>query len=128
MPDKPHVQIIRSPSGEEMVVLGRAEYDALLLAAGEAFEDAMDLAAYTEAMAELEVMPVELTRLHHQGNSQLKALRLWRNKGQAELAREIGTSQGYISDLENHRRRLTPDLAHKLVVALEIPESWLPEV
>ena len=125
---KMHVQIITSPSGEEMVVLGRAEYDALLLAAGAAFEDAIDIAAYTEAMAELEVMPPELTRLQHQGNSLLKALRLWRQMGQAELAAAIGTSQGYISDLESRRRRLTPELVKKRAEALDIPESWLPEV
>jgi DNA-binding XRE family transcriptional regulator len=71
--------------------------------------------------------PAELTLLHRQGNSLLKALRLWRKKGQAELAKEIGTSQGYISDLENRRRHLTPKLARELAVALDVPERWLPD-
>jgi antitoxin component HigA of HigAB toxin-antitoxin module len=122
------VQIIKSPSGEELVVLSKAEYDTLVRATEEAFEDAMDVAAYDVAMADLEPMPIELTQLHRQGHSLLKALRLWRKKGQVELAAEIGTSQGYLSDLENRRRRLTPELARKMAVALDVPERWLPDL
>ena len=37
-------QIIRTPSGEEMVVVSRADYEALRAAADEALDDAEDLA------------------------------------------------------------------------------------
>jgi antitoxin component HigA of HigAB toxin-antitoxin module len=124
------VQIIRTPKGEELVLLSRAEYEALIHAAEEAYEDASDVAAYDAAMADLEglkPMPAEVTRLHLDGNSLLKALRLWRKKGQVELAKEIGTSQGFVSDLENRRRTLTPDVARKLAAALDVPERWLPD-
>ncbi len=39
-------QIIRSPSGEELVVLPRAEYEALLVSADHEANDADDVAIY----------------------------------------------------------------------------------
>ena len=39
-------QIIRTAAGEELVVLSRAEYDALVAAADEATEDEEDIAIY----------------------------------------------------------------------------------
>jgi len=48
-----NVQIIRTPSGEELVVLPRADYDALLAAACDADEDADDLALYDARKSEL---------------------------------------------------------------------------
>jgi hypothetical protein len=46
-------QIIRTPGGEELVVLPRAEYEALLERAGDAAEDADDIAIYDARKAEL---------------------------------------------------------------------------
>jgi PHD/YefM family antitoxin component YafN of YafNO toxin-antitoxin module len=46
-------QIIRTPSGEELVVLSRAEYEALLERADHAAEDADDVAIYDARKAEL---------------------------------------------------------------------------
>jgi len=46
-------QIIRSPSGEELVVLPRAEYEALLQRADHEAEDAEALAVYDARKAEL---------------------------------------------------------------------------
>jgi PHD/YefM family antitoxin component YafN of YafNO toxin-antitoxin module len=46
-------QIIRTPSGEELVVLPRAEYEALLERADHAAEDAGDVAIYDARKAEL---------------------------------------------------------------------------
>lgn len=43
------VQIITSPSGDEMVVLPKADFDALL----ERLEELSDVAIYDERMAEL---------------------------------------------------------------------------
>jgi hypothetical protein len=45
-------QIIRTPSGEELVVLTRADYDALL-AAAEMHEDLGDVAIYDARKADL---------------------------------------------------------------------------
>ncbi len=46
-------QIIRTPAGEELVVLPRAEYEALVSLADAAAEDADDVAIYDARMAEL---------------------------------------------------------------------------
>lgn len=43
------VQIITSPSGEEMVVVAKSDFDALL----ERLEELSDVAIYDERMAEL---------------------------------------------------------------------------
>jgi hypothetical protein len=48
-------QIIRTPSGEELVVLPRAEYEALLERADHEGEDADDVAIYDARKAELAV-------------------------------------------------------------------------
>jgi PHD/YefM family antitoxin component YafN of YafNO toxin-antitoxin module len=46
-------QIIRTPGGEELVVLPRADYEALLERADGAAEDADDVAIYDARKAEL---------------------------------------------------------------------------
>ncbi len=42
-----------------------------------------------------------------------------------KLAFDIGTSQGFVSDLENRRRKLTEDVATRITTALDIPRHWL---
>ena len=41
------IQIIKTPAGEEMVLLSRADYEALVTLAEEAMEDAADVAITT---------------------------------------------------------------------------------
>ena len=48
-----HHQIIRTPNGEELVVLPRAEYEALIERADHEAEDAEDVAIYDARKAEL---------------------------------------------------------------------------
>jgi DNA-binding XRE family transcriptional regulator len=123
------VQFIKSPNGDELAVLPRGEYEALVHAAEELAEDAADVAAYDAAIADelgRQPLPADLSQLILKGNGLLKSLRLWRNLGQVELATAIGTSQGFISDLENRRRNITPEIAGKLAKALDVPEHWLP--
>jgi antitoxin component HigA of HigAB toxin-antitoxin module len=122
------IQIIKTPNGDEMVVIPKADYDELVRVADAAAEDAADVAAYDAAMAELSGLhpvPVEVSRLIMKGTALLKAYRLWRNLNQVELAERAGTSQGHISDIENRRRNITPDLAPRLAAALDIPVHWL---
>jgi hypothetical protein len=76
-------QTIRSPSGEELVVLSRAEFDALTSAAAEALEDADDVAVFDERMAALNSgldapLPVEVSAAMLRGESLLRALRSWK--------------------------------------------------
>ena len=46
-------QFITTPNGEELAIIPRAEYEALVALAAEAEEDAADLALYDERKAEL---------------------------------------------------------------------------
>ena len=120
------VQFIKSPHGEDMVLLSRADYDELIRVAEEAAEDAADIAAYDAAVAEgIELVPVEVSQHLMKGTGLLKAYRLWRNLSQVELAERSGTSQGHISDIEGRRRKITAELAPKLAKGLDIPERWL---
>jgi hypothetical protein len=80
-------QIIRTPSGEELVVLPRAEYEALIERANHAAEDADDVAIYDARKAELAaggvvLLPPEVGAAILRGESRLKAIRNWRGKTQ----------------------------------------------
>ena len=122
-------QIIRSPSGEELVVLPRAEYEALLERADRAAEDADDVAIYDARKAELtaggSVLPPEVSAAILRGDSRLKAIRKWRDATQQYLEFKTGISQGYLSDLESGRRTGTPETIAKLAKVLNVPVDWL---
>lgn len=119
-------QTITSPSGEELVVLPRADYERLVRLAAEAEEDAADVAIYDARKAEAStLLPAAVTMAMLKGDSLLKALRTWKDVGQVKLAHDVGTSQGFISDLENGRRGLTEEVRKKIAKALDVPEAWL---
>ncbi len=122
-------QIIRTAGGEELVVLPRAEYEALLVRADYEAEDAEDVAVYDARKAELSaggvVLPIEITAAILRGESRLKAIRNWRNETQLHLNFKTGIGQGYLSDLENGRRAGTPETIAKLAQALNVPVEWL---
>jgi DNA-binding Xre family transcriptional regulator len=123
-------QMITTPSGEEMVLLSRAEYDRLVALAAEAEEDAADVAAYDEAMSELAAgrdgpLPEPVSALVLKGASLLTAVRKWRGLKQTELAERAGISQGFLSDLESGRRRGAAETLQALAEALNVPPHWL---
>jgi mRNA-degrading endonuclease RelE of RelBE toxin-antitoxin system len=122
-------QIIRTPGGEELVVLPRAEYEALLERAGHKAEDAEDVAIYDARKAELAaggvVLPPEVSAAILRGDSRLKAIRKWRDETQLHLESKTGIGQGYLSDLESGRRTGTPETIAKLAQALNVPVEWL---
>jgi len=122
-------QIIRSPSGEELVVLPRAEYEVLLERAGHEAEDAEDVAIYDARKAELAagggVLPPEVSAAILRGDTRLKAIRKWRDETQSHLELKTGIGQGYLSDLESGRRMGTAETIAKLARALNVPLEWL---
>jgi hypothetical protein len=122
-------QIIRTPGGEELVVLPLAEYQALLERADRDAEDADDVAIYDARKAELSagggVLPPEVCAAMLRGESTLKAIRKWRGDTQIQLSVKTGVGQGYLSDLEHGRRTGTPDTIAKLARALNVPAEWL---
>jgi hypothetical protein len=119
-------QIIRTPSGEELVVLPRAEYEALLERADHEAEDADDVAIYdARKAARSAVLPPEVSAAILRGESRLKAIRNWRDETQLHLSFKTGIGQGYLSDLESGRRAGTPETIAKLAQALSVPVEWL---
>lgn len=137
---RPQPQTIRSPSGEELVVLPRADYDALVAradadtAADEAAEDAADVALFDEAMAEMAadreagrdpVLPKLVTNAMLQGATRLGAWRKHRCIGQQALAKTAGISQSYLSQLESGARAGSPETLAALAEALDVPVDHL---
>jgi hypothetical protein len=122
-------QIIRTPGGEELVVLLRADYEALVGRADEAAEDAEDIAIYDARKAELAsdgaVLPAQVSAAILRGESRLKAIRKWRGETQRQLHTKTKISQGYLSDLESGRRAGTPETIAMLAQALNVPAEWL---
>lgn len=121
-------QIITTSTGEELVVIPKADYEALLHAAEEALEDAADVAIYDERKAELKVektLPADVMIDVLRGSSRLKALRSWRKLTQAELAGAIGVSQGFLSDLESNRRKPSIQTIAMLAKELDVPGAWI---
>jgi DNA-binding XRE family transcriptional regulator len=121
-------QIIKTSTGEELVVIPRADYEALLHAAEEALEDAADVAIYDERKAGLKTekaLPADVTMEILRGSSRLKALRNWRKLTQSELASAIGVSQGFLSDLESNRRKPSAQTSTMLARTLDIPSEWI---
>lgn len=122
-------QIIRTAGGEELVVLPRAEYEALIKRAADGAEDADDVAIYDARKAEMAAdgagLPPELSAAILRGESRLKAVRNWRDVTQMQLEFKTGIGQGYLSDLENGRRSGTPETIAKLAQALDVPVEWI---
>jgi predicted transcriptional regulator len=55
----------------------------------------------------------------------IRVMREWRQMTQAELTESVGMTQGYLSDLENGRRRGTAESLAKLARALRVPLDLL---
>lgn len=122
-------QIIRTANGEELVVLPRAEYEALLGRADQEAEDAEDVAIYDARKAELDaggiVLPEAVSAAMLRGDSRLKAIRKWRDMTQLHIESKTDIGQGYLSDLESGRRTGTPETVAKLAKVLKVPVEWL---
>ncbi len=126
----PNPQFITTPGGHELVVIPRAEYEALLAAAAEAEEDAADAAVYDRRKAELAArtsacLPNEVSDAMLRGASLLTALRKWRGFRQTELAEKAGLSQSYLSALEAGQRQGTAETLAAIARVLDIPMQWL---
>jgi ribosome-binding protein aMBF1 (putative translation factor) len=123
-------QTIKTPSGEELVVLPRADYDRLRAMAAETEEDLADVSVYDAAVADLAAsgaspLPAELSALLLKYKSRLAAARRWRGMSQADLAAKVGIGQGYLSDLETKRRKGVASTIERLAAALDIPVAWI---
>lgn len=123
-------QIIKSPSGEEMVVLSRKEYDELLDALSEAEEELADIATLDCRKLEIlsgatAVLPAAVSQSILQGSGRLRALRLWRGVSETEMAAVLGVGQAELQSLEEQRTPLPPDRLARVAEKLSVPTEWL---
>jgi DNA-binding XRE family transcriptional regulator len=127
----PHnLQVIVSPSGEEMVVIAKLDYERLVNLACEAEEERADIEAYDLAKAEFvaegsQALPTEVSKMLLNGVSLLKALHKWRRLTQVDLATKAGIQQGYLSDIESKRRVGSKETIALIAQVLDVPIEWI---
>lgn len=97
--------LTKSPGGEDIVILSRAEYEKLT----DAREDMADASRAHSIMARV-TAGTENVLTSDELDAYLKAatpLAFWRRKRnltQAALAQQVGVAQGYISEIEAKRK------------------------
>ena len=124
------VQIITSPSGEQMVVLSKEEFD--LMAANQFDEDAETLRIYRESMAAIErgediALPEAVWDRLEARESPVRVLREFRSMTQKELAEAADISQSYLSEIERGAREGTLSTIKAIAKALAVPLTVLTE-
>ena len=124
------VQIITTPSGEQMVVLSKEEFD--LMAANQFDEDAETLRIYRESMAAIErgediALPEAVWDRLEARESPVRVLREFRSMTQKELAEAAGISQSYLSEIERGAREGTLSTIKAIAKALAVPLTVLTE-
>lgn len=122
-------QIITTDTGEELVVLPRRDYDAMLARLGdEDAEDRMTELLVAEARERIATGMDDLLRAGpdgrppRPGNETLgqivRRLRREQDRSQQELAAMVEITQGYLSDIESGRKQPTPSVMWKIRSAL----------
>ena len=111
----------KTPAGEDIVILSRAEYEALMTDR----EDAEDAASARAVLARL-AAGTEETLTEAEIDALLAAptpLAFWRSKrgmSQSGLARKLGISQGFLSEIESGKKAGDIGTLRKLARALEV--------
>lgn len=115
------VQFITSPTGERLVVLAEADYQALV----EAAEDAEDLATvrrFREKLSsgEEELLPAEMVDRILDGENPIRVWREHRGVSVKTLAEKAGITPAYLSQVETGKRDGTVETLKKLATALDV--------
>lgn len=127
------MNVIRTGGAEELVVLTRAEYDALTaraVAPSDADEEAWLIRLYDEAKAALDrgddVALPEAVWLEIEGGADpVRVIRNHRGLAEGELARLTAISSAELADVESGRRAASPHLLRRLAAALSVPPALL---
>jgi hypothetical protein len=108
----------------ELIVLTRAEFDALIAAVADQLEDADDVAVFDQRMAALQNgqavrQPAEVTAATLSSDSLIRALRRWKGLTQTELAERTSWPRGTSAILkpaarQGRTRRFMPSLRRSI--------------
>lgn len=114
-------QVIVSPSGERLVVLAEADYEALVEAAEDA-EDHAAVAGFEERLAkgEEEFVPVAMVDRILSGENPVRVWREYRGLTATALAERAGIAQPYLSQIETGKRDGTVDTYRRIAEALRV--------
>lgn len=119
------VQFITTPGGDEMAILPRADFEALV----EELEDRIDNEAASRADARRaageEIFPGDLISALIDGANPVRSFRSYRGVSATELARRAGISGSYLSQIESGTREGTGATLRKLAAALNVDVDLL---
>ncbi|NKN39717.1 helix-turn-helix transcriptional regulator [Agrobacterium sp. a22-2] len=121
----------KTPSGDEMVVLSRRDYDALVKQA-ELAEDLEDISAVKEferrlAAGEEELIPAEFVYRMLDGENPVRVWRDFRALSAKDLAASAGISATYLSEIESGKKEGSLSALRKIAKALKVDlEDILP--
>jgi DNA-binding XRE family transcriptional regulator len=125
------VRFETGPEGD-VAIVPRAEYERLIALAAEAEEDAGTARLVARGQKEVEdgapLLPLDVVDALANGENPIRILRQFRGLSQVELAVMIGITQGYLSDLENGKRKGTLELHQRTARALGVPIDLLAPV
>jgi DNA-binding XRE family transcriptional regulator len=110
-----HISYVRTPGGEELAILPRAELEQMIVAVNHAkaladYRSGRDPGLTADEMRELLA-----------ASSPLAFWRRKRGLTQAQLAKEAGVAQNYVSDLERGKREGSPVQWLRIARILRIP-------
>lgn len=120
------VQYITTPSGDEMAILPRAEFERLIALA----EDAADHHAAEDVMVRVragaeEVFPASVVNAILDGANPIKAVREHRGMTQRDLAAAVGINAVYLSQIERGARVGSLETLRALARALKVDMDML---
>ena len=124
------VQFKKTGKGE-VAILPRKDYEALAKAAqdAEAYENAGTARLVARARKEIAggalLIPLAAADRIAKGESRVRVIRELRGVTQTQLSAKTKLGQGYISDLENGRRKGTTDAMKRIAQALDVPLDLL---
>jgi ribosome-binding protein aMBF1 (putative translation factor) len=113
----------------EVAILPRKEFEALAAKAAEADEDLRTARLVARSRKEIAagapLIPKKFVDRIADGENALRVLRDWRDMTQVHLSSKTNIGQGYLSDLENGRRKGTAAALKKIAAALNVPLDLL---
>jgi hypothetical protein len=113
----------------EIAILPRKEYEALAAKAAEADEDRGTARLVARARKEIAsgapLIPKSVIDRIAKGENALRVLREWRDVPQLYLSFKTDIGQGYLSDLENGRRKGTAEVWKRIAKVLNVPLDLL---
>jgi hypothetical protein len=113
----------------EIAILPRKEYEALAAKAAEADENIGTARLVARARKEIAggapLIPKDVVDRIANGENPLRVLREWRGETQLYISFRTNIGQGYLSDLENGRRKGTAAAMKKIAAVLNVPIELL---